>query len=246
MPIVDNDKVVGIVTRVDIVRMLGRDDRAIATDVWHRLEIYGGLNRWKVEVHDGVVSIVDVFDNSTDRHVATVLARAVPGVVEAGPSPPRRAETAGPGDDRPGPDHRGGCRRIGRLGPGGPMGGRPGRASHARVDETITITTDMPAEPPVPLLTDLSRTVRMVVVGHTGDGGFTGMLVASTAAAVVIHAHCPVLVIRGRFGPGRCARGRPGGCRCRREPSQRAGGRVGLRRGIGARRAAGRGARMER
>jgi len=70
-----------------------------------------------------------------------------------------------------------------------------------RVDETLTVTTDMPTEPPVPLLTDLSRTVRMVVVGHTGDGGFTGMLVGSTAAAVVSHAHCPVLVIRGRFGP---------------------------------------------
>lgn len=70
-----------------------------------------------------------------------------------------------------------------------------------RVDETITVTTDMPTEPPVPLLTDLSRMVRMIVVGHTGDGGFTGMLVGSTAAAVVSHAHCPVLVIRGRFGP---------------------------------------------
>jgi len=84
MPIVDDDKVVGIVTRGDIVRVLARDDRTIATDVRHRLEIYGGLNRWKVEVHDGVVRIVDAFDSSTDRHVATVLARAVPGVVDAG------------------------------------------------------------------------------------------------------------------------------------------------------------------
>jgi nucleotide-binding universal stress UspA family protein len=40
----------------------------------------------------------------------------------------------------------------------------------------------------------------MVVVGHTG-GGFTGMFVGSTAAAVVSHAHCPVPVVRGRFGP---------------------------------------------
>jgi nucleotide-binding universal stress UspA family protein len=69
------------------------------------------------------------------------------------------------------------------------------------VDDTLTVTTDMPVEPPVPLLTELSRTVRMIVVGHTGGGGFTGMLVGSTAAAVVSHAHCPVLVVRGRFGP---------------------------------------------
>lgn len=69
------------------------------------------------------------------------------------------------------------------------------------VDENVPITTDMPTEPPVPLLTDLSRSVRMVVVGHTGDGGFTDMAIGSTATAVVSHAHCPVLVVRGRFGP---------------------------------------------
>jgi hypothetical protein len=34
-----------------------------------------------VEVHDGAVSIDDTFDDATDRHVATVLAEAVPGVV---------------------------------------------------------------------------------------------------------------------------------------------------------------------
>jgi CBS domain-containing protein len=84
MPIVEGDKVVGIVTRGDIVRVLARDDRSIAADVRHRLESYGGLNRWNVEVHDGVVRIVDAFDSDTDRHVATVLARAVPGVVHAG------------------------------------------------------------------------------------------------------------------------------------------------------------------
>jgi len=70
-----------------------------------------------------------------------------------------------------------------------------------QVDETLPITTDMPTEPPVPLLTELSRSARMVVIGHTGAGGFPGMLVGSTAAAVVSHAHCPVLVVRGRFGP---------------------------------------------
>jgi CBS domain-containing protein len=83
MPIVEGAKVVGIVTRGDIVRVLARDDTAIAADIRHRLEIYGGLNRWTVEVQDGVVRIVDAFDNSTDRHVASMLAQAVPGVVDA-------------------------------------------------------------------------------------------------------------------------------------------------------------------
>jgi len=83
MPIVDDGKVVGIVTRGDIVRVLARDDRAIAADIRHRLEIYGGPNRWRVDVQDGVVRIVDSLDNSTDRHVATLLAQAVPGVIDA-------------------------------------------------------------------------------------------------------------------------------------------------------------------
>ncbi|MFD2468680.1 CBS domain-containing protein [Amycolatopsis silviterrae] len=83
MPIVDGSRVVGIVTRGDVVRVLAREDHAIAADVRHRLEIYGGAGRWQVEVHDGIVRIVDLFDDVTDRHVATLLALAVPGVVGA-------------------------------------------------------------------------------------------------------------------------------------------------------------------
>jgi nucleotide-binding universal stress UspA family protein len=66
------------------------------------------------------------------------------------------------------------------------------------VDESVTNTTDMPTEPPAPLLIDLSRDATMVVLGRSGSGGFAGMLVGSTAAAVVSHAHCPVAVIRER------------------------------------------------
>jgi CBS domain-containing protein len=88
MPIVDGSRLVGIVTRRDIVRVIARDDRTIAEDVRHRLEIYSGHQRWEVEVHDGMVTIGDQFDGDqgdveTDRHVATVLAEAVPGVVRA-------------------------------------------------------------------------------------------------------------------------------------------------------------------
>lgn len=83
MPIVDGSRVVGIVTRGDIVRTFARDDTEIAADVRHHLSIYGGPDRWQVQVHDGVASIVDAFDSETDRHVATVLAEAVPGVVTA-------------------------------------------------------------------------------------------------------------------------------------------------------------------
>lgn len=83
MPIVDGSHLVGIVTRRDVVRTIAREDTTIAADVRHRLEVYGGANRWKVEVHEGVVTIDDELDDAGDRHVATVLAEAVPGVVRA-------------------------------------------------------------------------------------------------------------------------------------------------------------------
>lgn len=83
MPIVDGSRLVGIVTRRDLVRVVGRDDATIARDVRHKLEVYGGPDRWDVQVHHGVVTIGDAYDDDTDRHVATVLAEAVPGVVRA-------------------------------------------------------------------------------------------------------------------------------------------------------------------
>ncbi|QWF85931.1 CBS domain-containing protein [Amycolatopsis sp. CA-230715] len=83
MPIVAGSTVVGIVTRGDVVRVMAREDSAIAADVRHRLAIYGGNERWTVEVCDGVVRIIDAFDDATDRHVATLLAEAVPGCVSA-------------------------------------------------------------------------------------------------------------------------------------------------------------------
>ncbi|GLY70458.1 CBS domain-containing protein [Amycolatopsis taiwanensis] len=83
MPIVDGSRLVGIVTRGDIVRAFARQDTEIAAEVRRRLASYGGPDRWQVEVHDGAVRIVDANDNETDRHVVTLLAEAVPGVVSA-------------------------------------------------------------------------------------------------------------------------------------------------------------------
>lgn len=83
VPIVDGARVIGIVTRGDIVRVFARSDTEIAADVRHRLTVYGGADRWQVDVHDGVVRVIDEFDDATDRHVATVLAEATPGVARA-------------------------------------------------------------------------------------------------------------------------------------------------------------------
>ncbi|MFI5592318.1 universal stress protein [Amycolatopsis sp. NPDC051758] len=74
------------------------------------------------------------------------------------------------------------------------------RKMAASIDETLVITVKTPVESPAPLLIGLSRQARMVVVGASGSGGFTGMLLGTTAATLVSHAHSPVAVIRGRHG----------------------------------------------
>lgn len=80
MPIVHDSRLVGILTRRDLVRALTRDDQAIAADVRRRLHRYGGPDRWSVEVYDGQVVLGAEFDDATDRNMATVLAQATPGV----------------------------------------------------------------------------------------------------------------------------------------------------------------------
>ena len=72
------------------------------------------------------------------------------------------------------------------------------RALAASIDKDLVVTTDLPNDPPVPMLIEESRHARTLVVGRTGTGGFADMLVGGTAASVVSHAHCPVAVVRGR------------------------------------------------
>ena len=72
------------------------------------------------------------------------------------------------------------------------------RTARETAGENVRITSEMPNDPPVPLLVDRSRRARMLVLGCSGAGGFTGMLAGSTTVAVSAHAECPVVVVRGR------------------------------------------------
>ena len=83
LPIVDGDRLVGVITRRDIVRVLARRDADIANDVRAHLRVLGGQSRWSVQVSDGDVVITDRFHDASDRSVAQVLAEAVPGVIRA-------------------------------------------------------------------------------------------------------------------------------------------------------------------
>ena len=83
LPIVDGNRLVGVVTRRDIVRALARTDEEIAADVRGKLGVIGGLSRWSVQVGNGEVVLVDRYREASDRAVAQALVESVPGVVTA-------------------------------------------------------------------------------------------------------------------------------------------------------------------
>jgi CBS domain-containing protein len=83
VPVVDEDRLVGIITRRDLVRTIARNDALIAADVRKRLEGYGVPDRWTVHVRHGSVTITDQYPDPADHHVALVLAQAAPGVAHA-------------------------------------------------------------------------------------------------------------------------------------------------------------------
>ncbi|WP_020420143.1 universal stress protein [Amycolatopsis sp. ATCC 39116] len=72
------------------------------------------------------------------------------------------------------------------------------RTAREVAGDEVTITSEMPDEPAAPLLVSRSRGARMIVLGSSGAGGFTGMLTGSTTVEVSAHAQCPVAVVRGR------------------------------------------------
>jgi len=53
----------------------------------------------------------------------------------------------------------------------------------------------------VPILRKLSEHAQLLVLGHRGLGGFTGLLAGSVATGVATHALCPVVVVRGTAQP---------------------------------------------
>lgn len=88
LPVVDGDRLAGILTRRDLLRTIARDDRDIARDVRHRLAA-ACRQRWEVDVADGVVTLAAETDDPAEQHIARVIAAALPGVIDvrlAGPA----------------------------------------------------------------------------------------------------------------------------------------------------------------
>jgi nucleotide-binding universal stress UspA family protein len=69
---------------------------------------------------------------------------------------------------------------------------------HPELDVRTSVVV---ADPQATLVAE-SKTAALMVLGSRGLGGFTGILVGSTAVALVAHGHCPVAVIRTRTPDG--------------------------------------------
>lgn len=81
LPIVDGSKVVGVVTRRDLVRVLARADTTVAAEAQRVLDLYGGGRKWTVVVRDGEAVVgAENADEETQR-VLTALAGSVAGVL---------------------------------------------------------------------------------------------------------------------------------------------------------------------
>ena len=76
LPVVEGSRVVGVVSRRDIVRILARRDEQIEAEVDELVRVAG--HDWLVEVHDGVVTFQGP-RTETEQELASVLVRTVPG-----------------------------------------------------------------------------------------------------------------------------------------------------------------------
>jgi nucleotide-binding universal stress UspA family protein len=61
---------------------------------------------------------------------------------------------------------------------------------------TLEVSTGLPADAPAAALIDASHDADLLVVGHRGLGGFSGLLLGSVGVQTAAHAACPVVVVR--------------------------------------------------
>ena len=81
LPVVDaNDRVVGMFSRGDALRIILTPDEACTAGVQRLFDEYNGEPRWRVTVCAGAATISGRFADESERRIAVALARTVPGI----------------------------------------------------------------------------------------------------------------------------------------------------------------------
>ena len=78
LPVVDHGRVVGVISRRDIIRMLSREDPRIEAEIDELLRQAG--KDWLIDVTDGI-AVVDGPSDEKERELARILVCSVPGVI---------------------------------------------------------------------------------------------------------------------------------------------------------------------
>jgi CBS-domain-containing membrane protein len=78
LPVVDGNRVVGVISRTDVVHLLARRDDSIQDELQGLVRSENA--EWVVEVVDGIAHIVGPADHG-ERRIAEVLAGSVAGIV---------------------------------------------------------------------------------------------------------------------------------------------------------------------
>lgn len=85
LPVVDTKGwLIGVVSRADLVRAMGRNDHSVRSDVVETISVLGdeAIGRLDVEVADGVATISGQVDRKSSQRLALELARRTPGIVK--------------------------------------------------------------------------------------------------------------------------------------------------------------------
>ncbi|OAN37884.1 CBS domain-containing protein [Mycolicibacterium iranicum] len=83
VPVVDDERrVIGIISRGDLLRLDLTSDDVIAVGAQKMLDGYTGKRRWIAQARQGEVLVAGHFDSDAERRIATALVRTVPGVRE--------------------------------------------------------------------------------------------------------------------------------------------------------------------
>jgi len=80
IPVVDGTRLVGVISRSDVLRVLARGDAQLALDIRKSLQQFGDPDRWSVTVIDGDAAILDDAIDRSDHDVVKAAVEAVPGV----------------------------------------------------------------------------------------------------------------------------------------------------------------------